>query len=133
MSVNSYLADLSSTLVLSQDEQNKISTSIANLNSKLKSYFQKEISEQFKFGSMIRGTILPRKADEGSDVDYMIVFGSSTEKLKPQTYLNKLKTFVEKSYSSSAEAFADSYKTKKFKISANPPGFDKSRLCRYMA
>jgi len=101
MSVNSYLADLSSTLVLSQDEQNKISTSIANLNSKLKSYFQKEISEQFKFGSMIRGTILPRKADEGSDVDYMIVFGSSTEKLKPQTYLNKLKTFVEKSYSSS--------------------------------
>ena len=101
MSVNSYLTELSSSLVLSQGEQDKISTSIANLSSKLKSYFQRDIAEQFKFGSMTRGTILPRKADDDSDVDYMIVFDSSAEKLKPQTYLNKLKTFVETSYSSS--------------------------------
>jgi predicted nucleotidyltransferase len=101
MSVNSYLVELSSSLVLTQAEQSKISTSITNMNSKLKSYFQREIVDQFKFGSMTRGTILPRKADEGSDVDYMIVFNSSSEKLKPQTYLNKLKSFVESSYSSS--------------------------------
>lgn len=101
MSVNSYLAELSSSLVLSPEELGKISTSITNLDSKLKSYFQREIAEQFKFGSMTRGTILPRKADDDSDVDYMIVFDSSVEHLKPQTYLNKLKTFVEKNYSSS--------------------------------
>lgn len=37
--------------------------------------------------------------DEQSDIDYMVVFsdGSAT----PQTYLNRLKTFVEKRYSSS--------------------------------
>src|SRR5690606_40140815 len=46
-----------------------------------------------------RGTILPRSMDEQSDIDYMVVFsdGSAT----PQTYLNRLKTFVEKRYGSS--------------------------------
>ena len=37
--------------------------------------------------------------DEQSDIDYMVVF--SDNNATPQTYLNRLKTFVEKRYSSS--------------------------------
>ena len=37
--------------------------------------------------------------DENSDIDYMIVFKDKL--LKPQTYLNKLKTFAEKYYQKS--------------------------------
>lgn len=42
---------------------------------------------------------MPRSMDEQSDIDYMVVFsdGSAT----PQTYLNRLKAFVEKWYRSS--------------------------------
>jgi len=101
MSVNSYLSDLASELVLSTTEKESINKSVATLRSRLTAYFSDDIKEQFQFGSSMRGTILPRKADSESDIDYMVVFDTSRTTLKPQSYLTKLKTFAESKYSTS--------------------------------
>ena len=69
MSVNSYLSSCASNLVLSSTEKDSISTSINTLETRLTSYFGYNIKEKFKFGSYTRGTILPRKVDDNSDVD----------------------------------------------------------------
>lgn len=99
MSVNSYAESLSTNLVLSESEKQSIRTSISTLRSRLNSYFE-DIEEMFEFGSYTRGTILPRKADSNSDIDFMIVFKNGNN-YKPQTHLNRLKKFAEKYYSSS--------------------------------
>ncbi|WP_420869656.1 SMODS domain-containing nucleotidyltransferase [Cohnella ginsengisoli] len=77
MSVNSYLSSLSSLLVINDEERNKITTSISTLSKRLQTYFGSSISAHFVFGSYTRGTILPRKADEESDIDIMVVFNDS--------------------------------------------------------
>lgn len=100
MSVNGYLANLSSDLVLSSDENEKIKTSINYLEERLDYYFDNEIKEKFRFGSSTRGTILPRKVDEKSDIDYMIVFDNE-QGFKPQAFLDRIKKFVENYYSKS--------------------------------
>lgn len=100
MSVLSFLASMASNAVLSPTEQSSIATSITTLQSRMASYFAAgTISQHFRFGSSTRGTILPRSMDEESDIDYMVVF--SENNATPQTYLNRLKTFVEKRYGSS--------------------------------
>lgn len=99
MSLNSYADSLSSNLVLSESEKQSIRTSIYKLKSNLGSYFD-DIEEMFEFGSYTRGTILPRKADDESDIDFMIVFKNGSD-YKPQTHLNRLKKFAEKYYSTS--------------------------------
>ncbi len=99
MSVNSYAESLSSDLVLSHSEKENIKRSITTLRTRLNFYFG-DIKEMFEFGSYTRGTILPRKADSNSDIDFMVVFDNSDD-YKPQTYLNRLKKFVEKYYSTS--------------------------------
>jgi len=101
MSVNSYLTSLASDLVLSSDEKSNILVSNITLKTRLKSYFGSQITNHFQFGSNTRGTILPRKADCNSDIDYMVVFDTSDGKKKPQTYLNRLKNFAESKYSRS--------------------------------
>lgn len=100
MSVLSYLEKRASEAVLSSDENSSISTSISTLQTRLNSHFGTGLSEHFKFGSQTRGTILPRVMDEHSDVDYMIVFADGG--YTPQTYLDRLKRFVEKYYSTSS-------------------------------
>lgn len=100
MTVNSYLSNLASDLVLSSDEKASISTSISTLEYRLELFFGNDIIEKFKFGSSTRDTILPRKADNNSDIDYMIVFNNYNN-YQPQTYLNQLKRFAEKYYQSS--------------------------------
>lgn len=100
MAVLSYLRETANGLVLSQNEKTSIDVSINNLRSKLRDYFGNEIVEQIRFGSSTRGTILPRKADLKSDIDYMIVFNNSDE-LKPQTFIQRLKRFAESKYSRS--------------------------------
>ena len=57
------------------------------------------LADKFQFGSSTRGTILPRAMDAKSDIDYMVVFSKGG--FVPQTYLDRLKAFVEKRYSSS--------------------------------
>lgn len=65
-----------------------------------------ELHKHFQFGSSTRGTILPRKVDSGSDIDYMVVF-KNTYNYKPDTLLGHLRKFMEKHYSTS-EVYRDS-------------------------
>jgi|APCry1669189101_1035198.scaffolds.fasta_scaffold22593_2 predicted nucleotidyltransferase len=102
MSVNSHLTQLASNLVLSDGEKSGITTSINTLSVRLNAYFGSNISNHFQFGSSTRGTILPRKADSKSDIDYMVVFNTSIDGTKkPQTYLDRLRKFTETKYSTS--------------------------------
>lgn len=97
MSVLSFLTSTASNAVLSEDEKLSIATSISTLQSRISSHFTYgTIKRHFRFGSSTRGTILPRAMDEHSDIDYMIVF--SENNATPQTYLNRLKVFIEKYY-----------------------------------
>lgn len=100
MSVNSYMQDLASELVLSSSEKDHVSTSLETIKSRLSAYYGSEVTEKKVFGSYDRGTILPRKADENSDIDLMVVFNNS-HGYKPQAFLNKLKNFAEHYYSRS--------------------------------
>jgi len=99
MTVLSYLQNRASNAVLSSSEKESITTSIATLQTRLNSYFGNNIKNKFQFGSSTRGTILPRSMDSHSDIDYMIVFYNGN--YTPQTYLNNLRTFVERHYSTS--------------------------------
>lgn len=100
MSVLSFLTDTASNAMLPSTEQSSITTSIATLQNRIGLHFASGVIKQhFRFGSSTRGTILPRSMDEHSDIDYMVVF--SENNATPQTYLNRLKAFVEKYYGSS--------------------------------
>lgn len=99
MSVLTYLQKRSGDAVLSTNEKTSIGTSIATLQSRLNSYFSTNISGHFTFGSYTRETILPRAMDDRSDIDYMVVFAEGG--YQPQTYLDRLKRFVEQKYSTS--------------------------------
>lgn len=101
MSVNSFLEELSSKLVFKDEEKNKVDISVSSIKTKLKNYFGSEIFDVVVFGSYTRGTILPRKADEESDIDIMVVFEYNSKQYKPQTYLNWLKQFAIEYYSRS--------------------------------
>lgn len=100
MSVNSYLSDLASSLVISSSEKNTIDVSISTLESRLTLFFGNDVTRKILFGSYTRDTILPRKADENSDIDYMVVF-SNPNNYSPQTFLSKLKSFAEYYYNRS--------------------------------
>lgn len=99
MSVLSYLTGKASAAVLSSTEKDSINRSVSTLQGRLDTYFGGDLKSHFRFGSSTRGTILPRSMDEHSDIDYMIVFkdGDSV----PQTYLDRLRRFVEKYYTKS--------------------------------
>lgn len=100
MSVNSYLQSLGSSLVLNSSEKLSITKSIDTIKSRLTSYFGDEVIDKIVFGSYTRETILPRKVDEKSDIDLMVVF-KNPYNYKPQTFLNRLKSFAETKYSRS--------------------------------
>tara|TARA_R110001599_G_scaffold263015_1_gene463604 strand:- start:281 stop:1105 length:825 start_codon:yes stop_codon:yes gene_type:complete len=99
MTVNSYLTNLASAAIIRDAEKESIARSISTLEGRLRQHFGQEINRQFIFGSYSRGTILPRSMDEKSDVDYMVVFADSAA--TPQTYLNRLRRFVEAYYARS--------------------------------
>lgn len=101
MSVLSHLNNLNSELVLTETEKSSISVSLSTLASRLNSYFGANITSHYAFGSYPRVTILPRKADAHSDVDYMVVFSTANGQLKPQSYLDRLKNFANAKYSTS--------------------------------
>lgn len=100
MSVLSYLEGIGSNLVLSENENSSIKTSISTLQTRLNNHFGSSIQNHFVFGSYTRGTILPRSSDPSSDIDYMVVFVNPNNN-KPQTLLDKLKDFVKIKYSTS--------------------------------
>ena len=100
MSVLSHLKDTSSKLVLSNNEKSSINTSISTLSIRLNDWFGSTTIEQLKFGSSTRGTILPRKADQKSDIDYMITFNNDSE-YKPQAFIDRLRKFADNKYTTS--------------------------------
>lgn len=101
MSVQTHLTQTASNLILTPSEKLSISSSITILESRLIYHFSNgEINKKLLFGSYTRETILPRKVDPDSDIDYMIVFNNPSD-LKPQTFLERLKRFTEARYSSS--------------------------------
>ena len=106
MSVNSYLSELQTELYVNGTEREKIRKSINAISARLDSYFgygghcEHRIIKKEIFGSYSRDTMLSRKYDDKSDIDYMIVFKDSNE-YAPQTCLNWLKGFAEFWYSTS--------------------------------
>ena len=101
MSILTYLNSLSSQLVLSTEERISIGVSLGFLKTKLSNWsHSSDILEQEVFGSYDRDTILPRKYDDGSDVDYMIVFKNPNQ-LQPETFRGWLKKFAEEKYTRS--------------------------------
>lgn len=103
LSINSFLKSYAERLLVSYSstERENLNRSYENLETNLKRYFGNNIITIDKFGSFTRGTILPRKYDEYSDIDIMIAFSQSTFKRNPETYRNNLISFAEKYYSRS--------------------------------
>ncbi len=99
MTVNSYLNNLASNLIIRDSEKQSIKKSNDTLETRLNNYFGNEIGFVSVFGSYQRNTILPRIYDENSDIDVMVRFTDTS--YKPQTYLNKLRRFAEHWYSTS--------------------------------
>lgn len=97
---NTHLVAVARSLVLRDDENSHIATSISTLRARLISWFGNDVKKQYQFGSSVRETILPRRVDFESDVDYMVVFDNQ-DKNKPTTLLNRLRRFVEAKYSRS--------------------------------
>ena len=104
MSVNTYLKEVANSLCLSDREYDGIRRSLETIEERITGYFDSVVTTK-RYGSYVRKTILPRRADEYSDIDLMIVFNDN--KLKPQTFLNKMKQFANKYYCRS-EIYQDS-------------------------
>jgi len=100
VSINNKLDQLSREYYISygSNEQRKIDASVATLKTRLRSHFGGDIISIIEFGSYKRDTILPRKYDEHSDVDLMIIFDHARLKLTPGTYRARLVAFAEKWY-----------------------------------
>ena len=99
MSVLSHLTNTAERLVLSWEDRLSIDASINTLKNRLNAYFPDLVS-QIQFGSSTRGTILSKKYDSNSDIDYMIVFKNEDD-YKPQTFIDRLRRFATKYYSTS--------------------------------
>jgi predicted nucleotidyltransferase len=100
MSALSHLNETASRLIITQSERDTIDGNISALRNKLFNHFNNnQIKEGFAFGSYTRKTLMPRRADSLSDVDYMVVFENSS--LTPATYLGWLRDFANAKYSKS--------------------------------
>ncbi len=99
MSVNRYLLELVDFVGVDDGEKLGLKKSISTLQERLNTSLGQEIVDSFIFGSYSRGTILPRSVDQNSDVDLMVVFADPYN--RPQTYLDRLRRFVESSYAKS--------------------------------
>lgn len=102
-SINSRLQSIASDLFIkyASTERTYINEKIENLKKNLNDWFGNSISEIIVFGSYKRDTILPRKFDEYSDVDILVVFSNAEQERTPETYRTRLKKFAENKYSTS--------------------------------
>lgn len=103
VSINGRLLQLANEYYINygSTEQKKIDVSVASLISKLKNHFGNEVQNIIEFGSYKRDTILPRRYDDQSDVDLMIIFNHGSLQVTPGTYRNYLVKFAESKYSRS--------------------------------
>jgi len=101
--INYRLQKIASDLFIKYDsnERKYIAEKVENIKLKLNAYFGSEIKEILVFGSFKRDTILPRRFDERSDIDILIVFNNADKEYTPETYRTKLKRFAENKYSRS--------------------------------
>jgi len=105
--LNNHFKKISSELFIKYNsaERSKINKSIDSIIDRLEVYFEDEIEEVIVFGSYTRDTILPREFDEHSDIDVLIQFNTKDyDKLKPESYRNQLKKFLESYYANSIVA-----------------------------
>lgn len=102
-SINTKLGQLAQVFYISHGtpEQKKIDASVDAIKRKLRNYFGPDITEIIEFGSYKRDTILPRKYDDNSDVDLMVVFNHASLNVQPGTYRNYLINFADDQYSRS--------------------------------
>ncbi len=98
MGISNYLHEKAKEAILRDSKKESVQKSIKVIKERIDGYFD-DVNEHFIFGSYTRNTILPRSIDRRADIDYMVVFKDND--LTPQSYLNKLRTFVEKYYSNS--------------------------------
>lgn len=101
--INYTLQKISADLFIKYEskEREYINEKITNFQTSIKSYFAKNISEILVFGSYKRDTILPRKFDDKSDIDVLIVFNQAQNEFTPETYRSQLKKFATSKYSTS--------------------------------
>lgn len=78
------------------DERKRIESSISNLCYWLR--HKLEVTETLVFGSWTRNTILPRKYDESSDIDLMVVFNGDISNRNPEQCRDRLRSFVASGY-----------------------------------
>ncbi len=99
-SINSRLQYIASQLFIKygSTERKYIVDKIEIIKSNLKAYFGSDIKEILIFGSFKRDTILPRRFDELSDIDILIVFDHAEKEYTTETYRAKLKKFAAKNY-----------------------------------
>lgn len=79
-------------------EREYIDERIINFQRSIKDYFGNNISEILLFGSYKRDTILPRKHDEHSDIDVLIIFNQAEKEHTPETYRNQIRRFASAKY-----------------------------------
>jgi predicted nucleotidyltransferase len=101
--INSRLQSVAADLFIKYNstEREYIEDKISNLKTNLKAWFGNSISEILVFGSYKRDTILPRRFDDHSDVDILVVFSDSEQERTPETYRTRLKKFAEGKYPTS--------------------------------
>lgn len=99
MSVLTHLKRRASDALPNDAERQAVRQSITVLRQRLAAYFSDDIQKHFIFGSYERNTVLRRAMDPECDVDYMVVFADDDH--RPQTYLDRLRRFVENYYSTS--------------------------------
>lgn len=102
-SINARLQTVSSDLFIKYNSTERIyiEGKITNLLANLNDWFGNLIIEILVFGSFKRDTILPRKFDEYSDVDILVVFSDAEQERTPETYRTRLKKFAHAKYPTS--------------------------------
>ena len=98
-----YLSKLQTKLRFDEYESSA-ETSTGYLKQKLWAAFQNKLQDVIIFGSYDRKTILSPTIDKEADIDVMVIFKAG--EFKPQTYLDQLRKFSEKTYPRS-EIFPD--------------------------
>lgn len=103
MSLNTYLDNTASNLIIKGDEKDAISRSLDVFKARMENYFFLHETVSLKeikvFGSYARDTDLPRTVDSGTDVDIMLMMDDDGS--TPQTYLDLVRRAVEAKYSTS--------------------------------
>ena len=96
MSLNTYLDNTASYLIIKGDEKDAIAKSLDVFKSRMENYFfwneTVNLKEIKVFGSYARDTDLPQAIDSGTDVDIMLVMDD--DGATPQTYLDRVRRAV---------------------------------------